>query len=214
MTARKPLPGHVPAIGSYRRVRGLVAIGWDFPRIAAAARLDEHLVVDVAEGTAWCVTPEQAAAIQHATALLGGRPGKSVQARQWAMERRYLSLYAWDDDIDQASARPAGVPRQHLQLAVIGLDHNARTRFGAQVRPVRGGCIRWTGTTDSTGRAKMSITTRPGTRTTVSPRRIAFFLHTGRDAHGEITPRCGNAWCVAGPCMVDESQRSQQKAAA
>lgn len=210
MTARKPLPGHVPAIGSYRRVRGLVTIGWPFQRIADIARLDVQLVNDIAEGRAWCVTPEQAAGIRRATTLLGDRPGKSAQARQWAMERRYLSLYAWDD-IDDPSARPTGVPRQHLQLAAVGLDHTARARFAAYQQPERGGCVRWVGTFDSTGRAEMAITTRPGNRTTINPRRIAFYLRTGRDAVGEVTPQCGNVWCVAGPCMVDESE---QKAAA
>ncbi len=114
-----PAHGHVPAVGSARRLQALACAGW--PSAAVAARVgvhQNHLLrvmspapgrqVGVALAAAvrdtydalWNVSPESA----------GVRPQTVTRVRNQARARGYAPALAWDDDaIDDPTAKPRGV---------------------------------------------------------------------------------------------------------
>jgi hypothetical protein len=49
----------------------------------------------------------------------------------------------------------------------------------------------------------------PWRGTTLSPARIAFRLHHGRDPEGNVTAACTVPLCVAGPCLQDKPMRQK-----
>lgn len=199
------------ATGSQRRLQGLLALGWPREDIATAAGLaDQARVRQIMVATQ--VRTVTAEGIRRAAMALGSRRGPSEEVRAHALAAGYVSLWAWDDDIDNPDAKPQGVLRPAKPM--VELTPSMVTRFRQYSVPELGGPhVRWTGSVDERGRGRLGHGPKDH-RTTVSARRVAFVLHHRREPAGPIAPACGNSWCVAGPCMVDDTAAAQQKAAA
>jgi hypothetical protein len=210
VTARLPLPGHIPATGTRRRAQGLLVLRWTVQHIAGAAGLPAATIQAVIDGTAWSVTPETAKAVRRATAKLGTHAGPDRQVQEWAHAQRYVSLWAWDDNIDDPKARASGAAR--AVRPALALNAAAVTRYERYSVPVLGTPhIRWTGPTDARGAGRLTVSTAGGGHSSVRVHRVAFHRHSGRQPVGDVYPACGNVWCVAGPCMVDEGAGRRQE---
>jgi hypothetical protein len=204
---RQP-PGLVDAIGTQRRVCGLLAMGWPRPEIAEAAGLaDQGRVRQILKCDK--VLVRTAEGVRRAAAVLGQQVGPSDRVRDHARSAGHPPLWAWDDDIDDPAARPQGVLR--LTKPVPALTPALLARFDQYAVPELGSPhVRWTGPTDERGRGKLGYGPKRA-RSTVSPRKIAYQRCTGRSPVGPVVPRCRNVWCVAGPCMVDEGAGRRQE---
>lgn len=206
----------VSSVGTRRRIEGLLALGWTGAHIAAAGGMARTKRPSQIGADRRCtrVTVETALAVRRAVAKLGGTPGPSANTRGQARRLGYVSLWAWNDDIDNPDAEPEGA--LWLAKPMPALTPSLVDRFRRHSAPVVGSShIRWMGATDERGRGKLAFGPKDR-RTTVSARRVAFVLHHRREPRGPVVPECGFGWCVAGPCMVDDQARAagQRKAAA
>lgn len=198
-------PYLVDRTGTERRIQGLMALGWRAIDIAVAAGLPSARSVSGLCHRSPQVQAVSAEAIRKATARLGSQTGPSDNTRRRARELGYLPLWVWDDDIDDPAAKPQGtLPRPRRRPGMARLTAADLARFERYRQPA-GACARWTGCVDEAGRGKFALH-GVGRNTTVRARRVAYWLHTGRDAAGEVRTSCGNSWCCAGPHMVDGAQ--------
>ncbi|MET8399605.1 hypothetical protein [Streptomyces sp900116325] len=72
----------------------------------------------------------------------------------------------------------------------------------ANVRPLDGGHMQWTGRLNNAGVPTFSYRARP-----TSARVIAFRIRTGRDPVGYVKPECDAPGCVAPRCVDDRPGR-------
>lgn len=96
----------VDATGSIRRIRALMAIGHFSYDIATAGDLDKSIIVHLTNGHLTTVRADTADKIRTAYAALCGKPGGSVRNRRRAAREGWPSPIAWDDDIDDPTAKP------------------------------------------------------------------------------------------------------------
>lgn len=103
--------GFVPAEGSRRRIRALLAAGWTHQHITAAMQqaatgLQRSAIVLHQRGE--LVEARTAKAVAAAYDALAMRPGPSAATRGRAARAGYPPALAWDDDtIDDPTAQPA-----------------------------------------------------------------------------------------------------------
>ncbi len=101
----------VPAVGTQRRLRALVAIGWTQEILCEELGWNPSNGSRLFRGATPTVT---AATAQKVAALYNGlsmTPGPSPRARAHAQQRRWAPPLAWDDDtIDDPHARPDRAP--------------------------------------------------------------------------------------------------------
>jgi len=113
----------VRGLGTTRRLRALIAIGWTEPELAAAFCLRPRLIAELLDG----VHRQVQAPLAHYVALryerLSGAVRESPAAdasRARAREQGWPSTHAWDDiDIDDPRARARGA------VSSKGVDENA-----------------------------------------------------------------------------------------
>ncbi|MGV2914764.1 hypothetical protein [Streptomyces alfalfae] len=94
-------------------------------------------------------------------------------------------------------------------------EHDDRVRIAAPQSPeellqrlsrtVEGGHVVWTGPTYRGGPG-MHWETR-----TLSPARLSFRAHYGREPQGNVTRSCAVEHCIAGPCLLDQPMRRAEK---
>jgi hypothetical protein len=105
---------HVPAIGSIRRCRALVAIGHKFMDIAEASPLDLATIRYIINGRPVNVSALTAAGVVAAYEALAGRPGNSVRSRNRAAREGWRDPRWWEDygGIDDPNFDPAKADRE------------------------------------------------------------------------------------------------------
>lgn len=96
----------VPAIGSTRRVRALIAIGHSKVDIQRATGLTHTTLWQVTAGTRDVILPTTAEAIATAYRTLASVPGTSERARKRAADAGWCGPAGWGDEIDEAQAAP------------------------------------------------------------------------------------------------------------
>jgi hypothetical protein len=112
----RPEARKVPVVGMSRRLKALMAIGYDFPAMSQLSGLP----VDTLKGVAQC---RRANTYRHVAERvcelyrqLSMIPGRSVRAVTWAQRQGYAPPLAWDDDtIDDPAAKPEGASPAPLQ---------------------------------------------------------------------------------------------------
>lgn len=101
-----PGPLTVPALGTVRRLRALMAIGHSPEAIAEAAGCSVNCFTDIVYGhSADSVRPRTARLVAEAYEHLSARPGAHSLSRRRAAERNWAPPLAWDD-IDDPNERP------------------------------------------------------------------------------------------------------------
>ena len=70
--------------------------------------------------------------------------------------------------------------------------------FAARTKPAGAGHLKWTGSVEANGRARLYIKGR-----CYSARAAALTIRTGRKPFGNVVPVCGHDWCVAPSHLVD-----------
>lgn len=94
--------GYVPAVGTVRRLRALVAVGWSMRHLSELSGMTLRPIA-VTGRTVVCV--ETARTVEDLFDRLAMTPGPSIRAREFARARGWVSALAWDD-IDDPHARP------------------------------------------------------------------------------------------------------------
>jgi hypothetical protein len=120
--------GLVPAIGSRRRIRALLAIGWRHSDMTARLTVAHRTGVIAHQAGDW-VTKATHDAIAALYDELSMTPGPSDLTRQRAAAAGYAPPLAWDDDtIDDPAAQPAsGVEVDVDEVAVARAIAGDRT---------------------------------------------------------------------------------------
>lgn len=115
------IPARTDAIGTSRRLQGLIAIGHSETVIASVLGLDQPTLAPILRGQQSEVSTKTAAAVRDLFSLLWMHPvpgSAGARSRALAKANRWVSPLAWDD-IDDPDARPikrlaptrdAGVP--------------------------------------------------------------------------------------------------------
>lgn len=148
--------GHVPVLGSARRIRALVAIGWTQRAIAQRLGVDYQHVSRIVRCERMKVTGDMAARVIAAYDALWDKPGPSNASRARAAREGWASPMMWDDsDIDDPAGRPYGkrkrgrraatgngdsgsFPDRYLDAAAIDSDVEAvAARLGITVESVK-----------------------------------------------------------------------------
>lgn len=102
----------VPSIGTRRRIRALLAIGWRHADITAAAGTNSAVALH--QQGRW-VTLRKHEAFARAYRDLAGRPGPSEKSRRWAQKLGYPGPLDWDDiDHDTEPATTSTENRSRL----------------------------------------------------------------------------------------------------
>lgn len=106
--------GFVPAIGSQRRIRALVACGWSQLQLAGRLEIDQAHLYEILRRRV--LLAPTAIAVRDLYEEIWDQPppqqdrwqrGAAVRARRYAAERGWPPPAAWDDDIDDPAATPA-----------------------------------------------------------------------------------------------------------
>jgi hypothetical protein len=115
--------GRVLAIGSTRRLQGLVVCGHTQRELANELGWLETNVGTLINGRKQWVTAATARHIADLTDRLQGVPGTSEPARRRAAARGWVPVLAWDEDlIDDPTAQPAPVPTAPASFAERYID--------------------------------------------------------------------------------------------
>ncbi|GAA2485003.1 hypothetical protein GCM10010406_21570 [Streptomyces thermolineatus] len=103
----RTVPGstYINAVGSIRRIRALIAIGYPIIRIAEAVGMSKNALGRVINHEHDKLTAENARAIADVYRRWAGTPGPSARARAHAAKRGWASPAAWDD-IDDPNCVP------------------------------------------------------------------------------------------------------------
>jgi transcriptional regulator with XRE-family HTH domain/lambda repressor-like predicted transcriptional regulator len=108
--AEWPHEGHVPVIGSTRRLRALTAIGWTLDGLAHHSGMPMTTLSVIRAGRTNHIHADTRARIAWLYDALSMRPGTSDVARRIATKQKWASPLAWDDKaIDDPDATPQGV---------------------------------------------------------------------------------------------------------
>ncbi|MFD5875657.1 hypothetical protein [Streptomyces sp. NPDC060322] len=119
-----PVDLDTDATGTTRRLQALVAIGHNYPAIAAAVGIHKDALGVVARGGRTSVRVTTAQAVARAYKKLSRTAGASIRARAQAAELGWHGPLAWDDaTIDDPAAEPeSDTGTDHLprnELAVV-----------------------------------------------------------------------------------------------
>lgn len=99
--------GYMPALGTQRRLRALVASGYQQKDLAARMGMSWQTVSGAVNGNHPYVLMSTAAAVDELFRELQLIPGGDGRAKLWAQRRGWYPPLAWDeDDLDKPSARP------------------------------------------------------------------------------------------------------------
>ncbi|AHJ86329.1 hypothetical protein 32HC_51 [Mycobacterium phage 32HC] len=107
------VPGDVvAALGTVRRIQALVTIGHPFFELARRLDVDDRELERIATRQPTIVSIELDEKIRALYGELAMIPGKNGEARQLGRRMQWAAPFAWDDDadLDNAAAKPAGVP--------------------------------------------------------------------------------------------------------
>lgn len=101
----------VPAVGSVRRVRALVSLGWTYRQLASLAGLDHSQISELAAGRASAVrrrTADRVATLYERWSMVLPPPSDLAdRTRAEALSRGWEPPLAWDDDaLDDPHASP------------------------------------------------------------------------------------------------------------
>lgn len=113
--------GHVPVLGSARRIRALVAIGWTQRAIALRLGVDYQHVSRIVRCECVKVTGHMAARVIAVYDALWDKPGPSDTSRARAAREGWASPMMWDDnDIDDPDGRPYGKRKRGRKASTDG----------------------------------------------------------------------------------------------
>lgn len=102
-------PQLVNSLGTARRLQALAAIGWSAAKLATELGWDSHCTVsNLQQRRRAKVTLATATLVADVYERLSMTPGGSKRARLFAARKGWPAPLAWDDDIDEPTARPAG----------------------------------------------------------------------------------------------------------
>lgn len=116
----------VPAVGSQRRVQGLIAVGWPTRTIAELAGVKQPVVGNIAREMTECVTSSTHAGIIKAAATLlkstAPEGHDRMMALRYADRRGFLPYGAWDsdEDMDDPEALPLPTRYWHGRVDIYG----------------------------------------------------------------------------------------------
>lgn len=104
-------PGRISAIGTRRRIKALMALGWRHEDLQAHSGISTHMIIGApASRKARWVEVETHRAILDTYDALWDQAGPSERTRRHAAKRGWAPPLAWDDDsIDDPAATPHGV---------------------------------------------------------------------------------------------------------
>jgi hypothetical protein len=104
----RPEVRKVPVVGMSRRLKALMAIGYDFPAMSQLSGLPVNTLKGVAQGrraNTYRRVAERVCELYRQRSMI---PGESVRAVTHARRQGYAPPLAWDD-IDDLNAEPQGV---------------------------------------------------------------------------------------------------------
>jgi hypothetical protein len=102
---------YVSALGTNRRLQALAALGWNCELIGAQIGYDKRMIAILRNGSRpqiHRVTADKVAAVYGRLCMT---LGTSDRARREAQRKRWAPPLAWNDNIDDPAARPAGAVR-------------------------------------------------------------------------------------------------------
>jgi len=139
MSAAAGRPFTVPTIGTTRRIRALMRLGWRSIDIAHAAGWQSGEAVTVLIGRSF-VNHRTAQRIRAAYGQLSMSRGPSEQTRRRAERAGWPPPLAWDDDtIDDPAARPMGIPNARPRSVDIDEVAIQRRMHGDRTVRLHGG---------------------------------------------------------------------------
>ena len=98
---------NIPAAGSIRRCRALIAIGHEYQDLIDESNLGLKTIQVLVAGRVDAISERSAAAVSRAYAVLSKRSGSSNRARSRAAREGWHGPMAWDEDtIDDPQAEP------------------------------------------------------------------------------------------------------------
>lgn len=128
----------VPALGTVRRLRALMALGWPSPQLAGRTGMATEQVLRLVAGGRERVRRGTAAAVARLYDELSMRPGPSTRTRLRATARGWMPPLAWDEDsLDDPAAVPVATPARSSRVDV---DEVVVDRLAAQ-QPVASATI-------------------------------------------------------------------------
>lgn len=134
-------PRMVDAVGTVRRLRALMAIGWPTAKLAAELGVSPHWIRRLA-GSRRRVRVGTAESVTSLYERLGGHPGPSAVTVGVARRLGYVPPIGWDDDdLDDPAARPwqerlgSGVVRTATDKTVNDLTPCRSCGTGLGLRP-------------------------------------------------------------------------------
>lgn len=109
------VPGPViAALGTIRRLRALVTIGYPLFELAHRLKVEASELDRIVMRRPTVVSDELAAAVRALYDLLHAVPGPNDAARRYGRQHEWAAPFAWEDTaaLDDPKARPEGVPRK------------------------------------------------------------------------------------------------------
>ena len=122
---------HVPAVGTVRRLRALVAGGYTWTMLGARLGVTVQRVRQLALSDAMSVHRDTARKVGDLYEALSAVPGGSGYALKVAARYRWVPPFAWDDD---ALDDPAGVPAVAPDGPVVDVVAVERALEGERLR--------------------------------------------------------------------------------
>lgn len=131
----------VPAVGSVRRMRALVAAGYPVAELAERLGLARAAAAGLLDGSADTVAAGLARSVARLFDALQLRPGPSAAARKYAAVRRWAPPLAWDEEAlddpagaaDTGRGKRAGFPELYAEMRMLGFsDVRIAERLGVK----------------------------------------------------------------------------------
>jgi hypothetical protein len=112
----------VPALGSTRRLRGLIHAGHSAAHIAAELHWDRRRVSELVRRDIPTITADRAAAVAALADRWANRPGPDVDARRFARAASWQPLSWWDDVDTDPDEIPRTAAAADLELDDFAID--------------------------------------------------------------------------------------------
>lgn len=104
----------IASIGTIRRIRALVTIGYPLFELAHRLKVEESELDRIVMRRPTVVSDVLAAAVRALYDVLHAVPGPNDAARKYGRQNEWAAPFAWEDTaaLDNPQARPEGVPRK------------------------------------------------------------------------------------------------------
>jgi transcriptional regulator with XRE-family HTH domain len=198
----------MPAHGTIRRIRALMAVGHATPTIARHTGLTETTIRTLADGTQPAVQAATHRAVRAAYNRLAPRPGVSVHTRRTAAQRHWAPPQAWGGGIDARSARPAGDPaytaadRNRTRTETADLVDAAPARAQLRALAARGYPLNYVAAEAGVSSGALSLI-RSGTRARIQSDTADAIARTHRRLAGTAPADCGiHGWGVGAALLT------------